>query len=279
MSFVRRASLLIAAVSLVAVPAFAGHGWGNYHWPRTATQVSLDLGDNVDSRWDSYLTVAISDWNSSSVLDLSKIAGSTNVKRCNPDTGEIEVCNARYGRTGWLGVAGIWASGDHITKAYTKLNDTYFDTATYNTPAWRAMVTCQEIGHDFGLDHQDENFDNANLNTCMDYTSDPSSNQHPNAHDYEQLETQYDHVDAAALPFDGLSAQMRRAPTMDEILADAGQWGTPVRFDGKGRPSLFVLQIGADHEGAPQRVITHVLWAPIDPVFPPDVEDAERVEP
>ncbi|HEY0593065.1 MAG TPA: hypothetical protein VGF40_14935, partial [Thermoanaerobaculia bacterium] len=194
----------------------------------------------------------------------SKIAGSTSVKRCNPDTGEIEVCNARYGRTGWLGVAGIWASGDHITKAYTKLNDTYFDTATYNTPEWRAMVTCQEIGHDFGLDHQDENFNNANLGTCMDYTNDPSTNQHPNAHDYTQLEVQYGHLDAAALPFDGLSAAMRRAPTMDEILADAGQWGTPVRFDGKGRPSLFILEIGSNHEGAPERVITHVLWAPIE---------------
>ncbi len=32
---------------------------------------------------------------------------------------------------------------------------------------------CQEIGHDFGLDHQDENFNNPNLGTCMDYTNDP----------------------------------------------------------------------------------------------------------
>jgi hypothetical protein len=264
MSSVRRFAILAVLVSFVAIPALASHGWGNYHWPRTTTQVVLALGDNVDSRWDSHLNVAIADWNSSSVLDLSKIVGSTSTKRCNPDTGEIEVCNARYGRTGWLGVAGIWASGDHITKAYTKLNDTYFDTATYNTPEWRAMVTCQEIGHDFGLDHQDENFNNANLGTCMDYTNDPASNQHPNAHDYNQLEVQYGHIDAAALPFDGLSAAMRRAPTMDEILADAGQWGTPVRFDGKGRPSLFILEVGSNHEGHPTRVITHVLWAPID---------------
>jgi hypothetical protein len=57
---------------------------------------------------------------------------------------------------------------------------------------------CQEIAHDFGLDHQDENFNNPNLGTCMDYTSDPDgppSNEHPNQHDYDQLESSYSHVD------------------------------------------------------------------------------------
>ena len=68
-----------------------------------------------------------------------------------------------------------------------KLNDTYFNTSTYNTEAWRNLVSCQEVGHTFGLDHQDENFNNPNLGTCMDYTNDPSSNQHPNQHDYDHL--------------------------------------------------------------------------------------------
>ena len=90
-------------------------------------------------------------------------------------------------------------SADHITKAVTKLNDTYFNTATYNTPAWRRLVTCQEIAHDFGLDHQDEDFDNVNLGTCMDYTSDPREpNQHPNEHDYAQLEAIYAHLDSTS---------------------------------------------------------------------------------
>ena len=33
--------------------------------------------------------------------------------------------------------------------------------------------------------------DNNNLNTCMDYTSNPDSNQHPNIHDYQQLNDIY----------------------------------------------------------------------------------------
>jgi hypothetical protein len=47
---------------------------------------------------------------------------------------------------------------------------------------------CQEIGHDYALEHQDEN----SSNTHVDYTSDfdgPPSNEHPNAHDYDQLES------------------------------------------------------------------------------------------
>lgn len=39
----------------------------------------------------------------------------------------------------------------------------------------RCLVTCQEVGHTFGLDHRDENFDNGNLGTCMDYTNDPGT--------------------------------------------------------------------------------------------------------
>lgn len=95
-------------------------------------------------------------------------------------SGVVEICNLKYGQNGWLGIAGISISGSHITKAYTKLNDTYFVMAQYNTTAHRQMVVCQEIAHDFGLDHQDENFSNTNLGTCMDYTNDPSGTKGTN---------------------------------------------------------------------------------------------------
>ena len=58
-----------------------------------------------------------------------------------------------------------------------------------------SLVSCQEGGHTLGLDHQDENFNNANLGTCMDYTKNPSTNQHPNKHDYDQLLSTYSHFD------------------------------------------------------------------------------------
>jgi hypothetical protein len=75
------------------------------------------------------------------------------------------------------------------------LNDTY---EAGSPAAERQGVMCQEVGHTYGLDHQDEDFNNANLGTCMDYPNDWSTNQHPNQHDYDQLVSIYSHTDAAA---------------------------------------------------------------------------------
>ena len=199
----RKLLALTAAVVVGAAivgSALANHSWNNYHWERSdlANPVQLPTGDNVDVRWDDYLVEAISDWNKSNVVHLTKVTGGTSAKNCRPTAGRIEACNASYGNTGWLGIAQIWVSGSHITQAITKVNDSYFDTATYNTPAWRRLVMCQEIAHDFGLDHQDENHSNANLGSCMDYTNDPDgplSNEHPNQHDYDQIATIYGHQD------------------------------------------------------------------------------------
>lgn len=182
------------------LPAAASHSWGNYHWARTSNPFTLKLGDNVTSAWDAYLVEARNDWNPSSVLDLTIVAGQAgNVKTCKTTAGRVEVCNAKYGFNGWLGVAGISVSGGHITAAYVKLNDSYFNQSTYNKPEWRRLVMCQEVAHAFGLDHQDENFNNTNLGTCMDYTNTPlgpPSNEHPNAHDFDQIETIYAHTDS-----------------------------------------------------------------------------------
>ena len=102
-------------------------------------------------------------------------------------------CNAKYGKNGWLGLAQIWLSGTHIAQATAKMNDTYFSTAAYNVPVKKQHVMCQEIGHDWGLGHQDES--GADLNTCMDYAN-ALDNPSPNQHDYDQLQTIYQHLDS-----------------------------------------------------------------------------------
>lgn len=189
----------IFSLALVAFPpssVYANHAWGNYHWARTSNPFTIKLGDNLSSSWDPYLATASADWSLSSVLDASIVPGGTVAKRCRATNGRVEVCNALYGNNGWLGLAQIWIANNHITQGVVKLNDTYFNTATYNTPAWRNLVMCQEAGHTFGLDHQDENFSNPPLGTCMDYSNDPASNQHPNQHDYDQLESIYAHLDS-----------------------------------------------------------------------------------
>src|SRR5215216_6945486 len=174
------------------------------------------------------------------------VAGQAKSKNCRPTSGRVEVCNGAYGNNGWLGIAQIWVSGKHITQGTTKVNDTYFNTAKYNTTAWRNLVMCQEVGHTFGLDHQDENFNNPNLGTCMDYTSDPDgppSNEHPNAHDYEQLVTIYSHLDkfttvGAAAPADAPAGFMNADMNAKE------NWGEKVRESANGRSAIYVRDFG-----------------------------------
>ena len=250
------------AIALIAGSTSADHAWGNYHWARTTASFTLLTGDNVDSKWDAYLDEAIADWNRSNVITLDEVPGTKNPRTCKPTAGRIEACNASYGFNGWLGIAQIWANGNHITQAITKLNDSYFNTATYNKPAWRRLVTCQEIAHDFGLDHQDEAFDNANLGTCMDYTNDPDgplSNEHPNSHDYEMIETIYAHRDSSTT-VGSLAARNSAPAAMNQIdFEGPGQWGRLVRSSRNGRVQVYELDFGKGH-----KVITHVFWA--DPV-------------
>lgn len=253
----QKSLLVIAVVALLVMvfaanPAEATHSWGNYHWARSSNPVALSVGDSVSAAWDGYLDTTISDWNVSSVMALTKVPGLANPKNCKPTAGRIEVCNSKYGRNGWLGIAQIWASGDHITQAVSKMNDTYFTTAKYNTPAWRQLVMCQEIAHDFGLDHQDEAFTNPNLGSCMDYTNTPSgppSNEHPNVHDYEQLDLLYGHLEAAA------TASEERTGRNAADLSDPKEWGKEIRKDAAGRGSLYERDLGRG-----KKLITHVLW-------------------
>ncbi len=256
---------LLLAFSVAGV-AHASHSWGSYHWARTANPFTLKVGDAVTSQWDAYLDEAISDWNPSSVLDLTKVASTQNPKTCRGTTGRIEVCNAKYGNNGWLGLASISITGGtHITKGTSKMNDTYFNTATYNTPAWRRLVMCQEIAHDFGLNHQDEGFTAPNLGSCMDYTNDPDgggaygpSNEHPNAHDFAQLETIYAHLDSSTTigQVTGKALGAVRAALKGENQ-DHPEFGKAVGYDRSGRANEFRKDDGDDTE-----TITHVFWLP-----------------
>ena len=252
MSFTRKFAIVGALALVVALPGVvaANHSWGSYHWARTANPFTLKVGDNVGTAWDAVLDTTIVDWTKSTVLNLNKVIGQGAFKRkCNPTAGRVEVCDNTYGNNGWLGVAQIWASGSHITQGTVRLNDTYFNTSTYNTTAWRNLVSCQEVGHTLGLDHQDTNFDNPNLGTCMDYTSDPSTNQHPNTHDYEELVTIYSHLDST-------TTVGAATPGSVPGLSWNSEFGQEVARSANGRTSVFVRDLGNG-----QRIITHVFWA------------------
>lgn len=191
---------VIAAVALATSPnLFATHSWGGYHWARTTTSFDLTVINSTTADWDGYVSQALSDWSQSSVLNMVEDPnGDTSSKarrRCDGGTGTVRICNLAYGNNGWLGIAGISLdSNGHISTGYTKLNDTYFSSSYYDTFEWRQAVTCQELGHDIGLDHQDENFNNDPLFSCMDYQDPPYP--YPNDHDYEELGIIYGHTDS-----------------------------------------------------------------------------------
>ncbi len=186
----------IAAIALMAgTAANASHSWSTYHWARTSTSFNLQVVDSVTSAWQFELTTSVSEWSQSSKLNLNITSANDQLKtrkQCRMVAGKMRVCNAAYGNNGWLGLASINIdSNSHITQGTAKVNDTY--SSYWADPNEKRHVMCQEIGHVFGLDHTSE--DGSSQNTCMDYSSSPTSIS-PNAHDYQQLDTIYNHVDS-----------------------------------------------------------------------------------
>ena len=239
--------LVLAVTAFPSASASANHSWGNYHWARTSNPFTIKVIDSMTPNWDDNLDAAISDWNASSVMNIVEEAGSdasNTRKRCPAVSGKVRTCNANYGYNGWLGVAQIWASGSHITQGTAKMNDSYLASSSYSETA-RQHVICQEIGHDWGLGHQDES--GADLNTCMDY-ADALDNPKPNAHDYAQLETIYAHLDStttiAAMPAGFANADMHAIENWGEKVSD------------NGKTALFVRDFGNDF-----KVFTFVIWA------------------
>ena len=269
------AGLMLSLVVSVGV-ASANNSWGKYHWDLSTTESTttpLVLGDNLTtSAWTGSLAGASVDWNVS-VLKNQIVAGSNTV--CDPVLGGVEICNDTYGDNGWLGIAQIWVyrgRSGHIAQALVKVNDTYFDTPKYDTQAWRDFVMCQEVGHTFGLSHQDESFTNANLGTCMDYTNDPSrsdgagDNLSPNDHDYDVLTEKYAHLNGTDDGGDdggkgnngkgGGGGKGKSAGTGTDLdLNDPSAWGHAVSEDARGNTSLFVRDLGNG-----ESLFTFVIW-------------------
>ncbi len=255
------ALVLVAVLFGFGAVALAMHSWGSYHWASKTTPFTLQLGDNVTTTWDSYLSTTATDWSISDVLDTTAVPTKSN-RNCLAVNGRVEVCNKKYGNNGWLGIAQIWVSGSHIAQGTVKVNDTYFSTAKYNTPAWKNLVMCQEVGHTLGLNHNDEIMTNTSTGTCMDYSNDPTLNQHPNAHDYEQLVTIYGQhndiittISTAILSRFGFGNTSNKS--MDDVdFSDSKEWGKSIKRDGHGKSSLYERDLGNG-----KKLQTFVVWA------------------
>lgn len=234
------AGVLVIA-GLTASVAAASHSWGNYHWARTSNPFTVQLGDNMTGSWDPLLSRASSDWSRSNVLDTTVVPGQARGK-CRPTAGRVEVCNGAYGFNGWLGLAQIWISSSHITQGTAKMNDSYLGSGYTTTN--KQHVICQEVGHTFGLGHQDES--GADLNTCMDY-ADALDNPSPNQHDYDQLAAIYGHLDSTSTLGTASSTGLAGAEN-----------ASPVAVERSDRIASSTI---VEHYADGSRLITHIFWA------------------
>ena len=283
-----RNTLVFLVLCLVAaVPAFASHGWGSYHWGKSCATcaASITVYDSTvttNTSWPTHLNRAIfgdssnpntanrRGWNDSAALALSIASGSTTASTrssCPAVSNAVRVCNYNYGSNGWLGLATInTVSGStvHIAWGTAKMNDTYFASGYPNTE--KRHVMCQEVGHDFGLGHTSEN--GSSQNTCMDYYQNTSASDWtstgPNQHDFDQILTQMHWGAKVFLPGESLRVMGDELPS---DFNEPWQWGTPVGFDLQGRPNLFKFDLGEDALGNEHAFWTRVIWAdsPADP--------------
>ncbi|HAU22665.1 MAG TPA: hypothetical protein DCS24_08760 [Erythrobacter sp.] len=212
--------------------------------------------------------IAVADWNASEYIQSPHIVGTGSNTNCPIVSGEIHVCNDDYGGTGWLGIASISVSrgkDKHIVGGVTKVNDFYFDRdqpgSGYNTDVWRQLVMCQEIGHDYGLGHQNEDFNTNTTDSCMEYTSTPTAiDKTPDDHDYEQLRTIYAHSHGSTDDGGGggggggKGGGRGRPAELPSVGNTPDSWGRPVQFLPNGMPHIYSRDIGS------YRVITHVTW-------------------
>ena len=254
----------ISAMTIIALLSFpitssASHSWGNYHWARTANPFNLRVVDSNTTDWDDNLNRALSDWSTSTVLNLIYEGGDSSSrarKRCVMITGKVHSCNAAYGFNGWLGLASINITGGvHITQGSAKMNDSYFAGGGYSETN-RQHVMCQEIGHTFGLDHQSET--GADLNTCMDYAN-ALDNPSPNAHDYQQLQTIYSHLDSTTtVGFTVFNLNGNGVGNGNDFEDDPDaphNWGRLVSQSANGRSSYY-----ENDRGNGNKKLTHVFW-------------------
>jgi len=246
----------LVAVGLLVNVASATHSWGGYHWARTSNPFTLKLGDNLTTAdWKSHLAQTSQDWNSGNSPLITAIVAGQSRKRCSMVAGTTQDCNATYGNNGWLGLATINITGGlHITQGSAKMNDSYFNTSTYNNTNEREHVMCQEVAHTFGLDHQST--DGSSLNTCMDYFSNTGANAgstlstRPNAHDFEELNIIYAHLDTITT----VSASTSKSSPAD-TNDDPNSWGMLMSQSNNGRSSTYERY---NSDGS--KTVTHVYW-------------------
>ena len=214
-------------------------------------------------RWDAHLDGGSADWSASTVLDLNKISGGTNPTSCRPDVRPDRGLQRLVREHGLARHrADLGSSGSHITQATTKVNDTYFDTAPYNTPAWRGSSCARRSRTTSGSTTRTRTSTIANLGTCMDYTNDPDGGRAAQLL-IRQRAPERARLRASSRRSTRTSTARRRrrqAVPPAQPSATSGVGNAPPLLAGEPRERRPSTSTHLPNGG---RRVTHVFWAPL----------------
>jgi hypothetical protein len=149
--------------------------------------LELELVNALDDSWTQEFETVVADWDNGDPDALTLTTRKISVDNaCSRLDGVMKVCNGNYGETGWLGINQIISQikTNLILSSVAKMNEHYLNNADFFE---RQYAMCHEIGHGFGLYHTDEDFNNADLGDCLDYSPNPEASLHPGTINYERL--------------------------------------------------------------------------------------------
>ena len=139
---------VLFAASFTAGLLLAGNQWSFWHWGAKLLTYDVEVLGGPESppgHWSGLMRGEFADWNASGdCLVLTEVGNG----------GNVHAVADNFGSTGWLGLAQIVRNnGWEILEAQASMNRSYLDGASYNDKD-DEHVTCQEIAHDWGLDHR-----------------------------------------------------------------------------------------------------------------------------
>ena len=103
-------------------------------WDNNGGGLQLEIVNALESQWDSYFELAVTEWDAGEpdVLQLSTSSSSTSGgAECSPIQGKMIVCNADYGDTRWNGINEVMydeRTGE-IYNSVAKMNEFYLQNA------------------------------------------------------------------------------------------------------------------------------------------------------
>lgn len=170
-----RILLSLFILTFTATTIIASNRWGC--WKYADYAINWYNGATGDY-WNIYNEEARTDsnsWHNYTDISLTSVGAAGSTDHINAYAGS-------YGSTGWLGIAEVQRySGCTIQQGRSRLNNSYL--ASYSRTA-KKHVACQEVGHLFGLHHNQ-----GSSTTCMNDAI--LTAPQPNSHDQSMIASIY----------------------------------------------------------------------------------------